>query len=233
LGDKLSKKKPVRQTKSEPRTTETREKKSGTFHIEFLNAEQKNAWKKFEENDIIFCLGAAGSGKTFLSTAYACQSILTKNKKKITLTRPIIESQESLGYLPGSFSEKVAPYLMPMYDSLDDLLGKTGLQRDIINHSIEVSPIAYQRGRTHKDAICLFDEAQNATYMGLKLFLTRIGSNAKLIINGDPAQSDLRGPVALMDIVKRLEGIPGIAVIRFSDNAIVRHPLIKTMLQKL
>jgi len=104
----LSKKKTVRQPKSQPRITETREKKSGTFHIEFLNSEQKNAWKTFEENDIIFCLGAAGSGKTFLSTAYACQAILTKSKKKITLTRPIIESQESLGYLPGSFSEKVA-----------------------------------------------------------------------------------------------------------------------------
>jgi len=208
-------------------------KQSNNFHIEFLNSEQKNAWKTFEANDIIFCLGAAGSGKTFLSTAYACQSILSKSKKKITLTRPIIESQESLGFLPGSFSEKVAPYLMPMYDSLDDLVGKNGLQRDIINQSIEISPIAYQRGRTHKDAICLFDEAQNATYMGLKLFLTRIGSNAKLIINGDPAQSDLRGTVALMDIVKRLEGLPGIAVIRFSNDAIVRHPLIGKMLEKL
>lgn len=208
-------------------------KQSNNFHIEFLNSEQKAAWKTFEENDIIFCLGAAGSGKTFLSTAYACQSILSKSKKKITLTRPIVESQESMGYLPGSMEEKLNPYLMPMYDSLDDLVGKSGLQRDIINRSIEISPIAFQRGRTHKDAVCLFDEAQNATYMGLKLFLTRIGSNAKLIINGDPAQSDLRGPVALVDVVKRLEGTPGIAVIKFSNDAIVRHPLIAKMLEKL
>jgi phosphate starvation-inducible PhoH-like protein len=581
----LSKKRQTRRQLAENNISPATEKKSGNFKIEFLNAEQKTAWKTFEDNDIIFCLGAAGCGKTFLSTAYACQAILTKSKKKITLTRPIVESQESMGYLPGSMEEKLNPYLMPMYDSLDDLVGKAGPQRDIINHSIEISPIAFQRGRaetldspvltpngfvpmgqiqigdkvvgsngksinvtgvfpqgkkkiykvsftdktfvkcsgdhlwstmtlsekrhnkgfsvktteeilksvknkykqknhkvpilsgpvefkekevlvdpyllgvllgdgsirdsmvristsdeeiltecmkripanmsmkycgkydyrivgdgkkqklcalleeynllntksnnkfvpedykinsvenrleilrglmdtdgsiflekrsnrvrmqyytvswqlaqdvmflvrslggtayyrkrefdesdshdykghsirhvhasyvvdvkigmnpfklsrkskkyengihpvfaklisdveyigedecqcisvdskdhlyvtngfnithnTHKDAICLFDEAQNATYMGLKLFLTRIGNNAKLIINGDPAQSDLRGPVALVDIVKRLEGIPGIAVIRFSDKAIVRHPLIEKMLQKL
>lgn len=138
-----------------------------------------------------------------------------------------------MGYLPGGVDEKLHPYLMPMYDSLDDLVGRTGLQREIINKSIEIAPIAFQRGRTHKDAVCLFDEAQNATYMGLKLFLTRIGSNAKLIINGDPAQSDLRGPVALLDIIKRLNGIPGIAVINFSNQAIVRHPLIVKMLEKL
>lgn len=229
----MSKKRQTRRQLAENNISPATEKKSGNFKIEFLNAEQKTAWKTFEDNDIIFCLGAAGCGKTFLSTAYACQAILTKSKKKITLTRPIVESQESMGYLPGSMEEKLNPYLMPMYDSLDDLVGKAGPQRDIINHSIEISPIAFQRGRTHKDAICLFDEAQNATYMGLKLFLTRIGNNAKLIINGDPAQSDLRGPVALVDIVKRLEGIPGIAVIRFSDKAIVRHPLIEKMLQKL
>lgn len=228
----MSKKKstrPIRKSEELLPTT----KKTNNFHIEFLNSEQKNAWKIFEENDIIFCLGAAGCGKTFLSTAYACQAILTKTKKKITLTRPIVESQESMGYLPGGVDEKLHPYLMPMYDSLDDLVGRTGLQREIINKSIEIAPIAFQRGRTHKDAVCLFDEAQNATYMGLKLFLTRIGSNAKLIINGDPAQSDLRGPVALLDIIKRLDGIPGIAVINFSNQAIVRHPLIGKMLEKL
>jgi phosphate starvation-inducible PhoH-like protein len=230
----MSRKKIVRKAKNALIPVgETKDKKANNFHIEFLNSEQKTAWKIFDENDIIFCIGAAGCGKTFLSTAYACQSILTKTKKKITLTRPIVESQESMGFLPGGVDEKLHPYLMPMYDSLDDLVGRAGLQRDIINKSIEIAPIAFQRGRTHKDAICLFDEAQNATYMGLKLFLTRIGSNAKLIINGDPQQSDLRGPVALMDVIKRLEGMPGIAVIKFSNAAIVRHPLIPKMLEKL
>lgn len=229
----MSKKRQSRRQLVEKNTATAVEKKSGSFKIEFLNAEQKSAWKTFEENDIIFCLGAAGSGKTFLSTAYACQAILTKNKKKITLTRPIVEAQESLGYLPGTFEEKINPYLMPMYDSLDELVGKVGSQRDLINKSMEVAPIAYLRGRTFKDTICLLDEAQNCNYAALKLYLTRIGSNSKIIINGDPAQSDLRGPVALVDVVKRLEGIPKVAIIHFSDKAIVRHPLIEKMLQKL
>lgn len=234
LGGNLSKKR-VNSKSRKPAATpvENKEKKSGTFHIEFLNAEQKNAWKVFDENDIIFCLGAAGCGKTFLSTAYACQAVLTKTKRKITLTRPIVEAQESLGFLPGSFEEKVGPYLMPMYDSLDELVGKVGFQRELLNKSIEIAPIAYLRGRSFKDSICLFDEAQNASYMGLKLFLTRIGTNSKLIINGDPDQSDLRGPVALMDVIKRLEGVPRIGIINFSNKAIVRHPLISSMLEKL
>ena len=229
----MSKKRTSSRNAKQVTSVENKEKKSGTFHIEFLNAEQKSAWKTFEENDIIFCLGAAGCGKTFLSTAYACQAILTKTKKKITLTRPVLEAQESLGYLPGSFEEKINPYLMPMYDSLDDLVGKAGLQRDIVNKSMEIAPIAYLRGRTMKDAVCLLDEAQNCNYTALKLYLTRLGANSKMIINGDPDQSDLRGPVALLDMRKRLEGIPKIAIINFSNKAIVRHPLISQMLEKL
>lgn len=148
IGGILSKKRQSRRQLTENAPISSSEKKSNTFKIEFLNAEQKAAWKIFEENDIIFCLGAAGSGKTFLSTAYACQAILTKSKKKITLTRPVIEAaSESMGYLPGSFEEKINPYLMPMYDSLDELVGKAGLQRDLINKSMEITPIAYLRGR--------------------------------------------------------------------------------------
>ena len=154
------------------------------------------------------------------------QCIKVDNTEHLYLTDDFIVTH-------NTFEEKVNPYLMPMFDSLDELVGKAGLQRDMINHSMEIAPIGYLRGRTFKDAICLLDEAQNCTYAAFKLYLTRIGSNSKLIINGDPDQSDLRGPVALVDIVKRLEGVPGIGIINFSNKAIVRHPLIEKMLQKL
>ena len=154
------------------------------------------------------------------------QCIKVDNPEHLYLTDDFIVTH-------NTFEEKVNPYLMPMFDSLDELVGKAGLQRDMINHSMEIAPIGYLRGRTFKDAICLLDEAQNCTYAAFKLYLTRIGSNSKLIINGDPDQSDLRGPVALVDIVKRLEGVPGIGIINFSNKAIVRHPLIEKMLQKL
>lgn len=229
----MSKKRQVRKKNTPTLEQQQPVKKSGTFHFEFLNPQQKTAWKAIEENDIIFMKGKAGCGKTYISTAYAVQALLTKKVKKITLTRPIVEAGESLGYLPGSFEEKVNPYIMPIYDSLDELVGKAGLQRDIVNHSLEIAPIAYLRGRTFTDAICLFDEAQNASYTQLKLFLTRIGRNSKLIINGDPEQSDLRGPVALEDVTKRIGNIPKICVLQFDESAIVRHPLISSMLEKL
>lgn len=154
------------------------------------------------------------------------QCIKVDNPEHLYLTDDFIVTH-------NTFEEKINPYLMPMYDSLDELVGKVGSQRDLINKSMEIAPIAYLRGRTFKDTICLLDEAQNCNYAALKLYLTRVGSNSKMIINGDPAQSDLRGPVALVDVVKRLEGIAKIAIINFSDKAIVRHPLIEKMLQKL
>jgi phosphate starvation-inducible PhoH-like protein len=205
-----------------------------TFHIELLNAAQKLAWSAFQQHDVLFLLGPAGTGKTFLGVAFAIQQLLAKQVSKIVLTRPIVESGESLGYLPGDFEEKVNPYMMPMFDCMDKLIGREGNpQRDKIKEACEIAPLAYMRGRTFDDSICIFDEAQNASLTQLKLFLTRFGQNSKLIITGDPKQSDLRGPVALSHVVERLEGVPRIGIVEFKANSIVRHKLIGDILERL
>jgi phosphate starvation-inducible PhoH-like protein len=219
-----------------PKSLENNTHRSKSFHLEFhpqAVGPQKMAWAAFDQHDIVFLLGPAGTGKSYLATAFGISEILAKKKRKMVLTRPIVESGESLGFLPGSFEEKVNPYMMPLYDCMDKMVGVDGPQREHVNRCCEIAPIAYLRGRTFDNSVCILDEAQNASKMQLKLFLTRLGQNSKMIITGDPKQSDLRGDVALTDIVARLEGVPGIAVIELKANAIVRHPLVAAMLEKL
>lgn len=171
---------------------------------------------------------------THLACAFAISEILSKRKKKCVLTRPIVEAGEALGFLPGTFDEKVSPYMMPMYDCIEKCVGKEGPQREIIDRSVEVAPIAYMRGRTFDNAVCIFDEAQNATVSQLKLFMTRFGQNSKIIITGDPNQSDLRQQdQGLMHVVNRVQDLQGIGVISFKASSIVRHPLIASILEKL
>lgn len=205
----------------------------GHFHIEFKNAVQGLAWAAFKQHDVLFMSGPAGTGKTFLACAFAIEQILNKEKKKIILTRPIVEAGESLGFLPGEFENKVGPYMLPMYDCVDKLCGKEGPWRERVEAAIEVAPIAYMRGRTFDDAICIFDEAQNASLMQLKLFLTRFGENSKIIVTGDPMQSDLPGDVALVKVMQKLHSVEGIGFLEFKAQQIVRHPLINTILDKL
>lgn len=222
----------ARSKSEQPKTSSN--SRSHNFHLEFLNQAQKMAWGAIEKHDVIFLLGCAGTGKTHLATSFAISEILAKRKRKIVLTRPIVEAGESLGFLPGDFSAKVDPYMAPMYDCMDAVIGEEGPQRDFINKCCVVSPLAYLRGKTFNDSICIFDEAQNATLTQLKLFLTRIGKNSKIIITGDPYQSDIpKHKASLMDVVDKLEGVQGIGVIRFKPNAIVRHPLIGSILEKL
>lgn len=204
------------------------------FHLEFLNQAQKMAWGAFDQHDVLFLLGPAGCGKTHLACAFAISEIIAKRKRKCVLTRPIVEAGESLGFLPGTFDEKVNPYMMPMYDCIEKCVGREGTNKEIMDRSIEVAPIAYMRGRTFDNAVCIFDEAQNATKSQLKLFMTRFGENSKIIITGDPLQSDLRPEQqGLMHVVKRLEDLPGVGIIYFKANSIVRHPLISAILEKL
>lgn len=205
----------------------------GNFHINFMNTAQKMAWAAFQQHDVLFLIGPAGVGKSYLSCAFAIEQVLQKNKRKIVLTRPIVESGEKLGYLPGEFEEKVHPYMLPMYDCIERLVGGNEGQKERVERSLEVAPIAYMRGRTFHDAVCIFDEAQNATAMQLKLFLTRFGENSKVIVTGDPEQSDLEGAVALVDVVKKLREVVGVGVVEFKKESIVRHPLVSKIIEKL
>lgn len=208
--------------------------KDRSFHLEFKTPAQKMAWASFQQSEILLLLGPAGVGKSFLAMAFAINEVLARRKSKIILTRPIVEAGESLGYLPGTFDEKVAPYMLPLYDCLTKLVGPPHSgQREIINQCIEVAPLAYMRGRTFDDAIVIFDEAQNATFQQLKLFLTRIGDNTKLIVNGDPQQSDLPGPVALVDVMERISDVAGVGIVNFKGDQIVRHSIINKLLERL
>ncbi|NDD52633.1 hypothetical protein EBZ39_01930 [bacterium] len=208
--------------------------KDAPIEIEWRTPGQKHAWKTLSEAPITFLLGAAGCGKTFLAMAYAINEVLNKRRNNIILTRPIVEAGERLGYLPGSFGEKVNPYMTPLYDTMDMLLGKFSPRREIINKSVVLAPLCYMRGRTFNDAVCIFDEAQNATYQQLKLFLSRFGQNTQVIVTGDPFQSDLPfSPPPLTEVVGKLRGVKGIETVQFNNDDVVRHPLVSAILKKL
>jgi phosphate starvation-inducible PhoH-like protein len=204
-----------------------------TFRLEFKNGVQKLAWAAMDSHDVIFLTGPAGTGKTHLAVAYAISEVLAKRKSKIILTRPIVEAGEKLGYLPGGPEEKVNPYMLPLYDCMSKSVGLQGPQFAAVQRAVEVAPLAFMRGRTFDDSICIFDESQNATIGQLKLFLTRLGESSKMIITGDPRQSDLPGPVALPQVIERIGGLQGVALVEFPASSIVRHRLVGEILEKL
>jgi len=172
---------------------------------------------------------------THLACAFALKELLDKRKKRIVITRPIVEAGESLGYLPGTFEEKVHPYMMPIYDCISRLVGYDGPQREYINRCLEVAPLAYLRGRTFHDSVIILDEAQNTTDMQLKMFLSRFAEGSKVIVTGDPDQSDIRwqGDIPLNNAVKRLETLEGVGIVKFAPSGIVRHPLVGKILDRL
>lgn len=180
-------------------------------------------------NDIIFALGPAGTGKTYLAVAQAVAQLITGSVKRLILSRPAVEAGERLGFLPGDMKDKVDPYLRPLYDALYDCLPAEQVERRIASGEIEIAPIAFMRGRTLADAFVILDEAQNTTPMQMKMFLTRFGQNSRMVVCGDPKQTDLPGgPSAsgLNDAVTKLEGIDGMAMIRFGIGDVVRHPIV-------
>ena len=179
-------------------------------------------------NDIIFALGPAGTGKTYLAVAQAVSQLITGSVDRLILSRPAVEAGERLGFLPGDMKEKVDPYLRPLYDALYDCLPAEQVERRIASGEIEIAPIAFMRGRTLADAFVILDEAQNTSAMQMKMFLTRFGQNSRMVVCGDPKQVDLPDPSksGLADAVARLEGVEGIATVTFGIGDVVRHPVV-------
>jgi len=194
---------------------------------------QKRMVELSEHNDILFALGPAGTGKTYTAVALAVKALKNKLVKKIILTRPAVEAGESLGFLPGDLKEKIDPYLRPLYDALDDMLPSEKLEYFMTNRTIEVAPLAFMRGRTLDNAFIILDEAQNTTSMQLKMFLTRLGPNARCIITGDLSQIDLPRSQrsGLRTATELLGGLEGIATVHLTAEDVVRHRLVKAIIQ--
>ena len=193
------------------------------------SAAQIDYMQALTRNEIIFALGPAGTGKTYLAVAQAVSQLITGSVQRLILSRPAVEAGERLGFLPGDMKEKVDPYLRPLYDALYDCMPPEQVERRLASGEIEIAPIAFMRGRTLGDAFVILDEAQNTTPAQMKMFLTRFGQNSRMVICGDPRQVDIPGGDAqsgLADAVRRCEGLDGIAVARFTAADVVRHPIV-------
>lgn len=193
---------------------------------------QRSYVNQIKKNDLIFGIGPAGTGKTYLAVVMAVQALKAGKVKRIILTRPAVEAGESLGFLPGDLKEKVDPYLRPLYDALHDVLGTEHTSRLIDRGTIEIAPLAYMRGRTLDDAFVILDEAQNTTPAQMKMFLTRLGFGSKMVITGDVTQVDLPGGVisGLRSVNDKLKNIPGISFVYLQGTDVVRHPVVQKVI---
>lgn len=200
-----------------------------------IRAQTPNQQKLLEligKNDMVFAIGPAGTGKTYTSVALAVRALKDKQVKRIILTRPAVEAGENLGFLPGDLKDKLDPYMQPLYDALMDMIPFDKLNSFIENGTIQIAPLAFMRGRTLDNAFVILDEAQNTTYVQMKMFLTRMGKNAKFIITGDPGQIDLPRKTAsgLSEALRIIKGIKGIGTLWLDDKDVVRHPLVKEII---
>lgn len=196
-------------------------------------ANQKKLVDAFDEHDMVFAIGPAGSGKTYTAIALAVRALKTKQVRKIILSRPAVEAGEKLGFLPGDMKEKIDPYLQPLYDALEDMIPPLKLKEYLESNIIQIAPLAFMRGRTLNDAVIILDEAQNTSKPQIKMFLTRMGINAKMIITGDITQIDLPNsqPSGLIHAMKVLQHVKGIATVEFNKKDIVRHKLVQQIVE--
>jgi phosphate starvation-inducible PhoH-like protein len=189
--------------------------------------------KAFDEHDLVFATGPAGTGKTFVAIALAVRALKNRQVRKIILCRPAVEAGEKLGFLPGEMKDKLDPYLQPLYDALQDMIPPAKLKEHIENHVIQIAPLAFMRGRTLNDAVIILDEAQNTTTLQIKMFLTRLGMNAKMIVTGDITQIDLPPTAAsgLVQAMQILKNVRGIGNVEFTQKDIVRHKLVQRIVE--
>ena len=201
--------------------------------ISARNATQEKMVRAYFENDLIFAVGPAGTGKTYIAIALAVRALKNREVKRIILTRPAVEAGERLGFLPGDLKDKLDPYLQPLYDALGDMVPSKKLQDFIADGTIQIAPLAYMRGRTLDRACVILDEAQNTNLGQLKMFLTRMGTSAKFIVTGDATQVDLprKEDSGLLNCVSMLKGLKGVATVFFTNENIVRHPLVSKIVK--
>lgn len=194
---------------------------------------QQRLVRAYQENDMVFATGPAGSGKTYMSIALAVRSLKNKEIRKIVLSRPAIEAGEKLGFLPGDMRDKIDPYLQPLYDALEDMIPQQKLREMMEQNVVQIAPLAFMRGRTLSDAVVILDEAQNTTTAQIKMFLTRMGTNTKMIITGDCSQVDLPRGVrsGLSEALEILHGVKGIGFIEMTRKDIVRHKLVTRIVE--
>ena len=197
--------------------------------IKARTANQRRLVELYDKNDLIFATGPAGSGKTYTAIALAVRALRDKQVKRVILTRPAVEAGEKLGFLPGDLKEKLDPYLQPLYDALNDMIPAAKLQKFMEDGTVQIAPLAYMRGRTLDNAFVILDEAQNTTRSQIKMFLTRMGRNAKFIVTGDVTQVDLprRSDSGLTRAIRTVQNIEGVGFVEFDRSDIVRHPLVK------
>ncbi|MSO73912.1 MAG: PhoH family protein [Alphaproteobacteria bacterium] len=208
-----------------------RREQSYVRHVRPKNEGQRRLMAAIDERALVIALGPAGTGKTYLALSKAVEALEAGTVERIVLTRPAVGAGEELGYLPGNVEDKLAPYLRPLDDALSEQLGGKRLKRFLADGTIEIAPVAFMRGRTLNNAFVVIDEAQNCTYVQIKMLLTRLGWHSTMVVDGDPDQSDLLpGISGLADIANRLATLESIAVVRLGDADIVRHPLVGEML---
>jgi len=217
----------------DPLSTDKRDQ-SFVRHVRPASDGQRKLLQAMEDHHLVLTVGPAGTGKTYLAVAQAVEALEAGKVARVVLSRPAIEAGENLGFLPGDMEDKLAPYLRPLYDALNERLGGKRLKQFMHDGTIEIAPIGFMRGRTLNNAFIVIDEAQNCTYVQLKMLLTRLGWNSTMVLTGDPDQSDLLPEISgLREVTERLDQLDNVAVCRLEDKDIVRHPLVAQMLTVL